>query len=95
MFWLSRNDCCLQSAMAEHDTTLETLKNAQRHLTHARQELEKRILEHDMCVVEKKADHLLQVTLQQIKDQEGVVQVASQNNKVCGALPLMKDTRLE
>lgn len=51
---------------------------AQQALRRAREELEKRITEHDMCVDEKKPEELVRVTLDQIHAAEGVVAQARQ-----------------
>lgn len=46
---------------------------AQQALRRAREELEKRITEHDMCVDEKKPEELVRVTLDQVGDGVGVL----------------------
>lgn len=67
----------------QHDLDAK-YQQALRALKQARQELEKRISEHDTCVEEKRSAKLLAVTLHQIKDQEAVVAEASKQHKVRG-----------
>lgn len=55
---------------------------AQRALRAARCDLEKRIHEHDTCVSEGRAENLVNVTLQMIKEQEAVVEAAAATAKV-------------
>ena len=72
----------MQTLQDQVDIASAAYDQAQKTLRCARQDLEKRIFEHDMCVVEQKAQTLIDVTLQQIKDQEVVVEQASLANSV-------------
>jgi hypothetical protein len=65
----------LEAAEREHSS-------AQKSLKFAREELEKRIFEHDMCVQERKMPELLEATLRSIKDQEEAVDIAASRARV-------------
>ncbi|GMH40537.1 hypothetical protein BSKO_08441 [Bryopsis sp. KO-2023] len=58
-----------ETAKCEHEAASKALKNA-------RQELEKRIQEHDTCVAEAKPDEITKITLQQIHAAEEILEKA-------------------
>lgn len=60
---------------------------AQRALRTARCDLEKRIHEYDKCVAEGRAENLVQVTLQMVKEQEEAVTAAAATAKVRSPQP--------
>ena len=64
----------LEAAQKQHDF-------CQKQLKHSRQEMEKRITEHDTCVLEGNPQELVEVTLQHIKGQEEAVEKATADAK--------------
>jgi len=66
----------VKGAEGEAEAATQDAARTQAALKHARQELEKRIFEHDLCVEEKKPDELLTATLDAIKAAEAVVAAA-------------------
>lgn len=81
----------VSSAKAALEKSQKHHEFCQKQLKHSRQELEKRITEHDTCVQEGKSQELLDVTLQHIKGQEEAVEKCTAEAKeALGQLQMAK-----